>query len=547
MRNLIYFLISILIINGCAKRGSPTGGPKDSIPPILVNANPKLNSTNFNEEEIRLTFDEWIKLDKVQDQLIISPPIDNSSYEIKPLTGVTKKVFIRFIDSLNSETTYTINFGNSIKDNNENNTLTFFNYTFSTGETLDSLYVKGLISDAFDREPSNYVSLQLYRIDSIHEDSIVFKNKPTYISNTLDSASYKFQNVKEGKYLIIALKDLNNNYLFDPFFEKIGFIDSLITLPKDSIIDFKLFKEETELVWDRPHFINSEKIGFGYYGKLDIDKIELNSKIPDSVSYTFLKEKETDTLNLWLSRNSFDSLNFNLIEKDTIKLTTVKFDRKRDTLIDSLRISSKTANILHLKESFKLSYNIPIYKIVDSLINIRNIDSLLISFKTRINKDEEELDIIFEVSPSDEYNINLYPNAIVDIRGNVNDTLNYKVITQTLEDYGNIYLDVVRNNDSKFILHLIDNNGDIIREYINISQNSTYSFDLIRPGKYSFRLIEDLNENSKWDTGDYLKKIQPEPVYYYKDEIEVRANWDLNETFNLNSRLIRKNDSILRN
>ena len=547
MRNLIYFLISILLINGCAKRGSPTGGPKDSIPPVLVNANPKLNSTNFNEEEIRLTFDEWIKLDKVQDQLIISPPIDNSSYEIKPLSGVTKKVFIRFIDSLNSETTYTINFGNSIKDNNENNTLTFFNYTFSTGETLDSLYVKGLVSDAFDREPSNYVSLQLYRIDSILEDSIVFKNKPTYISNTLDSASYKFQNVKEGKYLIIALKDLNNNYLFDPFFEKIGFIDSLITLPKDSIIDFKLFKEETELVWDRPHFINSEKIGFGYYGKLDIDKIELNSKIPDSVSYTFLKEKETDTLNLWLSRNSFDSLNFNLIEKDTIKLTTVKFDRKRDTLIDSLRISSKTSNILHLKESFKLSYNIPIYKIVDSLINIRNIDSLLISFKTRINKDEEELDIIFEVSPSDEYNINLYPNAIVDIRGNVNDTLNYKVITQTLEDYGNIYLDVVRNNDSKFILHLIDNNGDIIREYINISQNSTYSFDLIRPGKYSFRLIEDLNENSKWDTGDYLKKIQPEPVYYYKDEIEVRANWDLNETFNLNSRLIRKNDSILRN
>lgn len=547
MRNLIYFLISILLINGCAKRGSPTGGPKDSIPPVLVNANPKLNSTNFNEEEIRLTFDEWIKLDKVQDQLIISPPIDNSSYEIKPLSGVTKKVFIRFIDSLNSETTYTINFGNSIKDNNENNTLTFFNYTFSTGETLDSLYVKGLISDAFDREPSNYVSLQLYRIDSILEDSIVFKNKPTYISNTLDSASYKFQNVKEGKYLIIALKDLNNNYLFDPFFEKIGFIDSLITLPKDSIIDFKLFKEETELVWDRPHFINSEKIGFGYYGKLDIDKIELNSKIPDSVSYTFLKEKETDTLNLWLSRNSFDSLNFNLIEKDTIKLTTVKFDRKRDTLIDSLRISSKTANILHLKESFKLSYNIPIYKIVDSLISIRNIDSLLISFKTRINKDEEELDIIFEVSPSDEYNINLYPNAIVDIRGNVNDTLSYKVITQTLEDYGNVYLDVVRNNDSKFILHLIDNNGDIIREYINISQNSTYSFDLIRPGKYSFRLIEDLNENSKWDTGDYLKKIQPEPVYYYKDEIEVRANWDLNETFNLNSILIRKNDSILRN
>ena len=543
MRNLIYFLLSTLIINGCAKRANPTGGPKDSIPPVLVNANPKLNSTNFDSEEIKLTFDEWINLDKVQDQLIISPPIDNNAYEIKPLSGVTKKVFIKFIDSLESETTYSINFGNSIKDNNENNVLTFFNYTFSTGETLDSLYVNGLVSDAFEREPNTYISMQLYRIDSIHEDSIIFKNKPTYVSNTLDSTSYKFQNIKEGRYLIIALKDLNNDYLFDPFFEKIGFIDSLITLPKDSIIDFKLFKEETELVWDKPEFINSEKIGFGYFGKLKLDRIELISKIPDSVSYTFLKEKETDTLNLWLSRNSFDSLNFNLIEKDTIKLTTVKFDRERDTLIDSLRISSKTTNILHLKDSFKLSYNIPIHKIVDSLINIRDIDSLLVEFKTKINNYEEELDIIFEASPSDEYSINLYPNAIVDIRGNINDSLQYKVITQTLEDYGNIYLDIVRNNDSKYILHLIDNNEDIIREYNNVFQNSTYIFDLIKPGKYSFRLIEDLNENNQWDTGNYLNKIQPEPVYYSKGEIDVRANWDLNETFNLNS-LISPLDSI---
>ena len=543
MRNLIYFLLSFIIINGCAKRANPTGGPKDSIPPVLVNANPKLNSTNFDSEEIKLTFDEWINLDKVQDQLIISPPIDNNAYEIKPLSGVTKKVFIKFIDSLESETTYSINFGNSIKDNNENNVLTFFNYTFSTGESLDSLYVNGLVSDAFEREPNTYISMQLYRIDSIHEDSIIFKNKPTYVSNTLDSTSYKFQNVKEGRYLIIALKDLNNDYLFDPFFEKIGFIDSLITLPKDSIIDFKLFKEETELVWDKPEFINSEKIGFGYFGKLKLDRIELISKIPDSVTYTFLKEKETDTLNLWLSRNSFDSLNFNLIEKDTIKLTTVKFDRERDTLIDSLRISAKTTNILHLKDSFKLSYNIPIHKIVDSLINIRDIDSLLVEFKTKINNYEEELDIIFEASPSDEYSINLYPNAIVDIRGNINDSLQYKVITQTLEDYGNIYLDIVRNNDSKYILHLIDNNEDIIREYNNVFQNSTYIFDLIKPGKYSFRLIEDLNENNQWDTGNYLNKIQPEPVYYFKGEIDVRANWDLNETFNLNS-LISPLDSI---
>jgi uncharacterized protein (DUF2141 family) len=515
MRNLIYTVLSIVVINGCAKRGSPSGGPTDSIPPVLVNANPKLNSVNFDSEEIKLTFDEWVKLDKVEDQLIISPPLEKTSYEVKPLSGVTKKVFLKFLDSLESETTYTINFGNSIKDNNEGNPLTFFNYTFSTGEVIDSLYLKGNISDAYDFETDNYVSLQLYRIDSIFKDSIIFNELPTYIANSLDSTSYQFQNLKEGKYLIIALKDVDNNYFFDPFYDKIGFIDSLITLPRDSIIDFKLFKEETALIWDKPHFINSEKIGFGYYGKLDLKNIEIESSIPDSIQYTFTKEDEKDTLNFWLSRNSFDSLNFNLIEKDTVKLVTVKFDRARDTLIDSLSISPKTTNVIHLKETFKLSSNIPLINIKDSLITIRDIDSLVIPFTTSINDNLDEIDIKFE----------------------------YSVVSQSIEDYGNVYLDVIRNNESEFILHMINNNGETIRQFNNVSQNSTYNFEYIRPGKYTFRLIEDSNNNNIWDTGNYLKKVNPEPVYYFSNEIEVRANWDLNETFNLNQTQIIK-DSI---
>ncbi len=533
MKNLVYILFSLIILFGCAKRGTPTGGPKDSIPPVLVNASPKLNSTNFDSEEIRLTFDEWIKLDKVQDQLIISPPLEKSSYQIKPLSGVTKKVFLTFLDSLEAETTYTINFGNSIQDNNENNPLTFFSYTFSTGETIDSLYVRGNTKDAFSQESDEFISLQLYRVDSLFKDSIIFLDKPTYISNTLDSTNYKFQNLKEGKYLLIALKDVDNNYFFDPFFDKIGFIDSLITLPRDSVIDLKLFKEETEIIWDKPHFINSKKIGFGYYGKLDLDKIKIESNIPDSVNYVFIKEKETDTLNLWLSRNSFDSLNFSLIETDTTKLTTVKFDRKRDSLIDSLNITPKTVSVIHLKESFKISSNIPLNKIEDSLITIRDIDSLIIPFTTSINDRLDEIDIDFEVSPSDDYSILIKPRAIKDIRGTENDTLQFNVVSQTLEDYGNVFLDVISNNDSKYILHLLDSNSNIIREFNNVT-NSTYTFDYIRPGKYTFRLIEDLNSNDIWDTGNYLKQVQPEPVYYFPNELDVRANWDLNETFNLN-------------
>ena len=534
MKNFICIVISALVIFGCAKRGNPSGGPIDSIPPVLVNASPKLNSINFDSDEIRLTFDEWIKLENIQDQLIISPPIDKSSYEITPLSGVTKKVFLRFLDSLNPKTTYTINFGNSIQDNNENNPLTFFSYTFSTGETIDSLFIMGNIIDAFDQETDDYISLQLYRVDSLFKDSIIYSDKPTYISNTLDSTNYKFQNLKEGKYLLIALKDLDNNYFFDPFYDKIGFMDSLIILPRDSIIDLKLFKEETDLVWEKPHFINSEKIGFGYYGRLDMDKIKIESYIPDSVNFVFNKEKDIDTLNLWLSKNSFDSLNFKLVESDTTKLTTVKFDRKKDSLMDSLNLSPKTINVIDLNESFKISSNIPIDNIEDSLISVRDIDSLVIPFSTKINSQLNEVFISFDVSPSDKYNIFIKPNAIKDIRGSVNDTLNYNVVSQTLEDYGNIFLDIVGGNNSKYILQLLNSNNEIIKEYKNAYSNSSYTFNYVRPGKYTFRLIEDLNSNDMWDTGNYIKRKQPEPVYYFPSEIDVRANWDLNETFDLN-------------
>ena len=543
MQNLIYVFLSLIVVIGCAKRGSPSGGPQDSIPPVLVNASPKLNSINFDSEEIRLTFDEWIKLDKVQDQLIISPPLEKSSYEIKPLTGVTKKVFLKFLDSLSPETTYTVNFGNSIKDNNENNPLTFFSYTFSTGETIDSLYIRGNTKDAFSKDSDDFISLQLYRVDSLFNDSIVFQDKPTYISNTLDSTNYKFQNLKEGQYLLIALKDNNSDYLFNPLNDKIGFIDSLITLPRDSIIDLKLFKEEVNIVWDKPHFINSEKIGFGFYGKLDTKKIKIESNIPDSVNYAFIKDKETDTLNLWLSKNSFDSLNFSLIQSDTTKLTTVKFDRKKDSLIDPLSFKAKTVNIIHFNESFKISSNIPLAKIEDSLITVRDIDSLKIPFSTSINKRLDEIDISFDVSPSDKYSIVIMPKAIKDIRGSNNDSIQYNVVSQTLEDYGNIFLDVILSNNSKYILQLIDSDMNVIREFENIESNFTYSFDYIVPGKYTFRLIEDLNNNGVWDTGDYLKKRQPEPVFYYTNELEVRANWDFNEIFDLN-RMKSFRDSI---
>ena len=532
MRYSVYIII-IIVFASCARRSSPSGGEIDSIPPVLIASNPKINSINFDEDEIRLTFDEWVKLEELDKQLIISPPLEKKNYEIKPLSGITKKIFINFLDSLQENTTYTFNFGNSIVDNNEGNKMNFFSYIFSTGPTLDSLYLKGNIQDAFDIETEKFLSIQLYKIDSTYNDSIIFNTQPTYIANTLDSTNYRFNNLREGQYMLIALKDVSDNYFFDPFYDRIGFYDSLVSLPKDTLINLRLFKEETPIIWDEPNFINSEKIGFGYFGKLDMDKISLISKIPDSVNFLFTKEKDKDTINFWLSKNSIDSLQFKLKEADTIKTLSVKFDRSKDSIIDSLSISTITKSVIDLTEKFKLSSDLPINKISDSLIFIRNIDSILIPFKSSINSNLDEIMLDFDVKPQDDYSIYILPNAIIDIRGGTNDTLSFNTLSQSLEDYGNVYLNVIRDTESKYILQMINSNSEIIKEYNNITNDGIYNFELIPPGKYLFRMIKDDNGNKIWDTGNYLQKIQPEDVYYFSNELDIRANWDFNETFNL--------------
>ena len=236
-------IILVISIFSCAKRASPTGGPKDSIPPVLINASPKLNTTYFNKTGFTLTFDEYISLKDISKQLIISPPLNSDQYKVLPASGASKKISLELKDSLLENTTYTFNFGNSIVDYNESNPISFFTYTLSTGANIDSLYIRGNIIDAFEKDTQTFISLQLYPVDSVYNDSVIYNKKPLYVTSTLDSTIYEFKNLREGKYNLIALQDVSGNYFFDQSIDKIGYLNRLIELPKDSIINLRLFKE----------------------------------------------------------------------------------------------------------------------------------------------------------------------------------------------------------------------------------------------------------------------------------------------------------------
>ena len=188
----LFFFIAVSITQ-CASKSSPTGGLKDTLPPVMINASPKINTIFFDKEKITITFDEFIKLNDISKQLIISPPMEPNQYKIKPQGTVSKKIQILLLDSLAESTTYTFNFGESIVDNNEGNILPFFRYALSTGSVIDSLEIRGKITDAYERITETYTSIQLYPIDSTHNDSTIFLKKPFYATSTLDSVIYNFK------------------------------------------------------------------------------------------------------------------------------------------------------------------------------------------------------------------------------------------------------------------------------------------------------------------------------------------------------------------
>lgn len=530
MKFVLNIIIAVFLLSTiqCAKRASPTGGPKDSIPPVLINASPKLNTTYFNKDEFNLNFDEYVELKDITKQLIISPPLNSSQYKVYPVTGASKKVTLKLLDSLLDNTTYTFNFGESIVDFNESNPSSYLTYTLSTGATIDSLYIRGRITDAFERETERFISLQLYPVDSIIADTMIYSQKPLYVTSTLDTTIYRFQNLRAGKYAIIALEDKAGNYFFDQNIDKIGYKEQLIELPKDSIIDLRLFKERTNFFWDKPYFVNDHHIVLSYYGDREEEPFKMISDVPDNFESLVTQSRETDSLNYWFKGAELDSLQFEFNIKDSLQIKTVQF---KNPIPDSLLIDKSTKGSLRIQDKYEIKSNLPIVEVNSEQLIVTNVDTIQIPASLKIEENYDRITIDFEVIPNDRYEITLLPKALIDFWGNTNDTLVYRTSTKKIEDYGNIFLRVKHESPHSYIIELLKND-EVVRRYDTPAEGNNFRFELLDSGKYSVRLIEDVNKNKQWDTGSYLEKIQPEKVIYYWKEIDLRANWDMNEIFN---------------
>ena len=526
LNKILILLIVVFTFANCAKRGRPTGGEKDVIAPILISASPNQESIQFDAKKIKISFDEYVKLKDINKQLIVSPPL-KSALDITPVGTASKIITIKIIDTLRKNTTYTINFGNSVVDNNEGNPLKSFKYVFSTGSYIDSLKLSGDVSDAYNRKTASDVMVMLYEMDSTFNDSIIYKEKPTYVSSTLDSTNFELTNLKEGKYLLLALKQSNNNYIYNPKQDKIGFLKEPISLPIDTVFNIPIFKEVLPFKFMKALETSKGHIYFGYEGDGKDLKIKLLDEIStDSITTETVFEKGKDTLSFWFKPIKKDSLQFEVSHLNFLDTVTVNLKTsKQDTLI----LKNNIGSVLNPRDTFSINSNIPITKIDTSKISLFDKDTIAVPFSVKVDSYKINLSLNFKSEFDNLYAIKLFPNALYDVFGNSNDTIIYKVKTKKIEDFGTINLQV-SNVNSPVIIELITEKDELIATE-KISKNQIVTFKDLPPKIYIVRAIFDENNNGIWDTGNYLLKTYPEKVLYLNVPLELRANWELNETF----------------
>ena len=528
---ILSLIFIALLLYACAKKGRPDGGAVDETPPKVVKTSPENYSINFDNQEIAINFDEYIVLEDPRNQIIFSPPIEPRP-EIRPMSFATQQLKIILPDSLIDNSTYTINFGTSIVDNNEKNPLPYYSYVFSTGDYLDSLAIKGKVRDARSRKVKNVISLMLYPADTSYTDSTVYRKTPRYIAYSQDSTNnFRLSNLKNGKYKMFAVEDNNGNYTYEPQTDKIGFIEDTITIPGDSIFDMSVFKEKQQIDFRRPEQVSRNQYLIGFTGSIDSTAIDIDFfNEQDSIDWQLEKRSDSDSLNLWtkpfLDR---DSIALKISHKKEIDTFTL---RPKEIEKDSLEIEQITRSPLELFQTMTIKPSIPLIKIDTSKMKtyIKK-DSSQVNFQADYFSYSNLLKIQHQKEEATTYVYEFLPGALEDWLGNQNDTISYSAKTKELKKYGTLDLTFSGINDFPVIVQLVDDKDKVIKSRV-VKKRKLVNFEFIAPGEYFVRVIIDENKNGIWDTGNYLQNKQAENIIYSNEAIKIRANWDIQQSIN---------------
>lgn len=508
-----------LSLNSCASQSSPIGGPRDTVPPSLDTSFPPNFTTNFQSKTIELIFDEYINLKNANQQILMSPLLE-SKPEIK-LKG--KTIFIEFKDSLQQNSTYTISFGSSIADFREGNANKNFKYIFSTGSYIDSLSFSGHIRKTLTGEPEKDLFVALYAItdSTVNLDSLPFKNIPTYYSFTDEEGHFTMDYLKSGKFMFLGFDDPEGDFKLNGNEKIIAFSNKIInTIESNGKLDAFSFEPLSDLRYYGARHQGFGKITFGFNKKPK----NLNIKIlgSDSILKLFPNE-EADSFSYWFkSPESLDSLAFLISTESKQNDTTLVFLRSYEA--SKLKIDRKFSQVK--KGDTLLFYsNIPIVSMDTSKMRmIRGSDTFSLQFYPSSNPFSFKIKNLLSQKPA--LSVVFLANSFTGINGETNDSTSLKFKNLKQEDLGTLDFKVVAFSSENLVLEIYGSKNELLQSR---RFNDSIALKLKRffPGKYRARVIFDGNNDGLWTTGNLKNKIQAERIIEYKEEIEIRANWDL--------------------
>jgi hypothetical protein len=462
-------------------------------------------------------------------------------------------LFIDLKDTLLENTTYNFNFGNAIVDLNESNPLDSNLFVISTGTEIDSGIISGIVKDAYTQKPIKNATIVLY---PAFIDSAIFKGTPSYISKTNAQGNYSLQYLTENKYQIFAIQYPGQEYTYQPY-GNVGF-HAIDVIPSHvDTVDFYLFKEIDTTQYISKSF-SREYYSFviGFHSPLDEPQFILT---PDSAKY-IVEEIAQDSFLFWIEGNKdIDSVNILISDskgfRDTAKIDIKdkgKFYKKlkrKDTNKHPLTIGLNTkSNVLNYFDTLRINFSRPVLNWnldsiffiegndtipLDNLLKANKIKMKLPSKKFGSKREVRSMEVIYKWEISKNYGFIFNSGAFTDCVEQTNDTIVKTFKTLGFEDYGSFRFTVtVPGYDLPLLLEVLDNDGKFVRDY-TIKSGDVIQHPLAVPGKFKLRLILDRNGNKKWDTGNLKKKLQPEEIIYYNGVIEIRPNWDMEETWNV--------------
>ena len=599
----IVLLFGGALLTKCASTMTPTGGPKDTIPPVIVLMEPNNFTTNIDTlryPKIFIGFNEYVQIKDLQKELYTSPAMKKKPTVVRRGQGIV----ITMKDTLKPNTTYAINFGSSILDNNEGNPLHSMRYVFSTGPEIDSMYMSGYTADSYKADSVSKSFIYFFPADSVEQpkdwDSTMFKYKPAVIARAEKNGIFIAQNLKPIDYRIYAFEDTNGNMEYEPSIDQIGFLDtvynpqympgfyiwfdSLRKYPSaDPQLYFRMFKDRrfARQILSAQERLNKHKAML-YFGapNPEVKSIRFDSIPEDRVIYD-PKTIGRDTVALWFDMEvlpdtikgeitylKHDSIN-NLVETtDKLRLAWVyvesKEERKKREEQEKEREKAEKAGEVweapkepnpfkitipnsgdyNKDKVFNMEFDYPLTKFDTAAITmtmtseqVTEPQSVEFHFiQDTLNRQKYRLHT--EWTPNAKYELLIPAGAFENVARESNDTLKYSYTGSNPDKFAKVNVAVSGTHPkARYILQLTNAQGKVQKEINNVTPGK-YLFEYVTPGDIMLRVVEDMNANGKWDTGDMVLMRQPERTEIFKNEdgvelITTKENWEYDLEVNM--------------